>query len=363
MSKFEDSKFIILKAFDIASQDNYTPKSPFKNELAFILNENHKTYKYILINALLAKAAMPYINPLCLQKKSKLSGAYDARSHCHEVIVPFERSYLHGALGSSNEPFLNKPARFEELSKDNAVRKGRDKALLDTLCDMLPEVSNSTLAFEALTDSIYYAIQLANNRAVIFEYTNREVSTKQISDFLFTVLEESYGGEILSLAIGSLMKAYVKNLNGTGLVQVHKVNQSGASSKEISDIDVFLNNTILYTIEAKDKVFNEYDVQHAVTKSSTAGASSLFFILGPRGEYKGIEKTPDELIIEAEQVGIHLTLITYKAFINQMLMLTVWNKDTKEFIQFIRETLIEAQIKDEAVSYVLETASNYQLLK
>ena len=38
------------------------------------------------------------------------------------VIVPFDTEVLNKALGGSNEPFLNKPARFPELSTSNAVR-------------------------------------------------------------------------------------------------------------------------------------------------------------------------------------------------------------------------------------------------
>lgn len=82
----------------------------------------HLTYKYILVTALASKATDESINPLCLQVKSELPGAYDARSICHGVIVRFDMEVLAKALGDSNEPFLNKPARFSELSTTNAVR-------------------------------------------------------------------------------------------------------------------------------------------------------------------------------------------------------------------------------------------------
>lgn len=362
MSNFEKSKSVVLQAFTIASKDNYIPNSKFKSEIAFILSENHKTYKYITINALIAKAALPSINPLCLQKKSKLEGAYDARSHCHKVLVPFERNYLNGALGNSNEPFLNKPARFEELSKSNAVRNGRDKQLLFMICDMLSQITDEKLAFSALTDSLYYAIELSKNKFTTMNFKRNSVSTKVISDFLHSILEKSYGGETLSLAIGSIMKAYVKGLKGQTQVQVHKINQSGASSKEISDIDVYLDSHILYTIEAKDKIFTEYDVEHAFTKSAQSGASNIFFIIGPRGEYTGTSKTPNELIEDASLQGINLILISYKAFIHQLLSLTVWNEENELFINFVHEIFKEAQVKDETISYILEKAAEFNLI-
>lgn len=79
-------------------------KSPCKksdeiSRLIFsIINGAHKTYKYILITGLLAKAIEPKVNPLALQAGAPLKGAYDARSLCHSVLVPFERKFLQNAL-------------------------------------------------------------------------------------------------------------------------------------------------------------------------------------------------------------------------------------------------------------------------
>ena len=116
----------------------------------YVIDNTHLTCKYVLFTALLAKASDSSINPLCLQKQSTLPGAYDARSVCHKVIVPFEMEVLEKALGGSNEPFLNKPARFPELSKDNAVRRGNDQNILNSLCDNLPKIKTSADAYEGL---------------------------------------------------------------------------------------------------------------------------------------------------------------------------------------------------------------------
>ena len=66
------------------------------------------------------------------------------------MLVPFEREHLHNAIGGSNEPFLNKPARFPELSKDNAVRAGKDRRTLHSLIRVLGNVSSSEMAFGLL---------------------------------------------------------------------------------------------------------------------------------------------------------------------------------------------------------------------
>ncbi|WP_137513908.1 restriction endonuclease, SacI family, partial [Escherichia coli] len=98
----------------------------------------HLTYRYILITGLLAKATDPRVNPLALQANAPVDGAYDARSLCHSVIVgKVEGPFLEGKLGASNEPFLNKPARYMLHSSDNPVRRGNDKVLQQLSIDIL----------------------------------------------------------------------------------------------------------------------------------------------------------------------------------------------------------------------------------
>ena len=58
------------------------------NEILMV--SNHKTYKYVCINGLLGKVWGNF-NPLVLQAGSGLPRAWDARSLCHKVLVPFER--------------------------------------------------------------------------------------------------------------------------------------------------------------------------------------------------------------------------------------------------------------------------------
>jgi len=120
---------VLLAAFRMRCAKDDTISRNIKT----VLYGTHKTYKYILVNGLLAKATNHKINPIALQSGANIKGAYDARSLCHNVLVPFERDFLQNVLGGSNEPFLNKPARFTQLSTENAVRKGNDKETLETV--------------------------------------------------------------------------------------------------------------------------------------------------------------------------------------------------------------------------------------
>ena len=89
---------VISRAYARATAPGYALTSKFNQHIKNVLFNKHLTYKYILVNALLAKATNPNINALCLQATSGLTGAYDARSLCHEVLVPFERAHFSNAL-------------------------------------------------------------------------------------------------------------------------------------------------------------------------------------------------------------------------------------------------------------------------
>lgn len=126
MSLKEDAAEKLQVAYADALSCESVPDCSHKDFIDFVIDNTHLTFKYILFTGILSKATDPTINALCLQAGSSLPGAYDARTVCHKVIVPFEMETLEKALGGSNEPFLNKPARFPELSKTDVLLPVKD---------------------------------------------------------------------------------------------------------------------------------------------------------------------------------------------------------------------------------------------
>lgn len=351
----------LQQATQIAVSKEYTIQSKFSKEIQTVLFGTHLTFKYILVTALLAKATNPKVNPLCLQASSQLQGAYDARSICHQVLVPFERKYFDGGLGSSNEPFLNKPARFPELDPSNPVRRGNDQMLLNLLCNFLPKISTSEEAFQALTDAI---------RCCLINYVKKKKSATiqaaktptltEIKYFLHDLLEQSCSGESLVLVIGTLMKLYTSALAGETKVETHVVNQSGASSKEVSDIDVYLNGELLYAVEAKDKIYTQDDVNHAVRKVIDSHFNRLIFVSGPRGVLHGSSER--ELVESAAQRGVHLTFMSHKGLI-KFYLAHILPTSTEDFMSKMMETAHEARMKDETFEYIRYVARKHGLIE
>ena len=110
---FDNATKLLQEAYDSHSDFIIEKLSKdCQDAIESIILGDHLTFRYVLLTALLAKNVDSKIHMRSLQAKAKFKHPYDARSLCHKVIVPFEKATLEGRLGDSNEPFLNKPARF-----------------------------------------------------------------------------------------------------------------------------------------------------------------------------------------------------------------------------------------------------------
>lgn len=269
-------------------------------KISEILRGTHKTYRYILVTSLLAKATNDGVNILSLQKGDGEGGKYDARSLCHKVLVPFETLRLPGCLGSSNEPFLNKPARFVSLSLTNAVRRGKDFQTLSDVIDVLSNISNSSDAYKYLKSALSVMKEVSKEYVLKFSVGDALIDISEFSqlvlDYIYAITEHSMEGEVCPLIVSQLEQMY---LGKDFKVEPHKVNQSGASSKEVGDIDVYdKNKKLIYSIEVKDKDFSKQDVAHAIIKFKQADLSSSLFVYG-----KNVSFDEDEVFQLLKEIG------------------------------------------------------------
>lgn len=239
-----------------------------------LLESTHKTYKYIFVNALVARASAN-VNPLSLQKGSELPRSWDARSLCHKVLVPFERDFLDGRLGSSQEPFLNKPARVKELSLRNPVRKGKDTQALTILIELLGSLKGADDSFKLLTVSLQYILEIPPQR---IDLHNLSTASNDIHQLLNELICEGVHGEALLFAVALCLTpvAALKKCD----VKYHPSNQSGASSNEVLDIDIYYggNSTPVLSIEVKDKKFGLNELSHSVDKCLAHGVYCMIFV-------------------------------------------------------------------------------------
>jgi len=79
------------------------------------VNSKTKSYRYVLPTQIAAKLADLSLDARCIQVARGGSGAFDARTIAHKVIVPFDQAN-NSVLGGSSEPYVNNPLRILEIS-------------------------------------------------------------------------------------------------------------------------------------------------------------------------------------------------------------------------------------------------------
>ena len=325
--------------------------------LETVILGTHKTYKYILVTNLLAKATNPRVNALALQTSAPLAGSFDSRSLCHEVVVPFEREHLVNALGASNEPYLNKPARYKTLSTTNAVRRGNDRHILETLIAIANRVNKDgqDQAFKCLSCCFQLLEKVIANNELL--NTVNTIITPDLIDiyrYIARYIEESFEGETCAAVVGAVEKQFYACLKGEYRVEVHKVNECGASSKEVGDIDVYENDKCFYSIEVKDKAFTVYDVEHAFNKMIAAQVKRGSFVYGPRATFD-----EDKIKItlynfeEKKFVTLFMGVLPYV----RLVLFQTPQVETKNFIQMLLNTTREINAKDCTIQRVHDLAA------
>jgi len=325
-------------------------------KISEILRGSHKTYRYILVTALLAKATNGEVNILSLQKGDGEGGKYDARSLCHKVLVPFETLKLPGCLGGSNEPYLNKPARFVSLSLTNAVRRGRDFQTLSDVIDVLSNISSSSDAYKYLKSALSVMKDVSREYVSKFSVGDTLIDISEFSqlvlDYIYAITEYSLEGEVCPLIVSQLEQMY---LGKDFKVEPHKVNQSGASSKEVGDIDVYnKNKKLIYSIEVKDKDFSKHDVAHAIAKFRQADLSTSLFVYGKNVSFD--EDEVFQLLKEIGREGHYCCLISIlhyaKLRICDLKTLTI-----RDFVDGLLKFAKVINAKDDTINIVKDIAS------
>jgi len=337
---------ILLAAF----RARCVKKDEVSANIKLVIDGTHKTYKYILVTALLAKSTNENIEPLALQAGAPFDGAYDARSLCHNVLVPFERDFLEKALGGSNEPFLNKPARNTHLDLSNPVRKGRDRDTLERVINVLNAIKTAKEAKLYLSCALEYLNQkITTNKELNDSKINYNPTLIEIYEFIYRFLEKSYEGEVPVVVVGTLEKIYHRRFSKEFKVIVHKVNQSGASSKEVGDIDIYKEGSFNYAIEVKDKRFTTYDLGHALNKIRENGGKKGQFTYGLNATFDKVDI--EEKINTFEEAGFMVLfqdILTYA----RVMLFKIDLSSKQEFTETLVEVAKEINSKDEVKIWI-----------
>lgn len=259
-----------------------------REDVIAVINCKRLTYRYMLFVGLLVAVTDRKYHPRCLQMKAKDDlaevgkEAFDARTLCKKVVVPFEKLLLKGKLGGSSDPYVSNPARLPMVSPGNDVKGAYDRQLLGRLYDVLEFANGANEASRKKLFAHAYA-QVLKRSACETSLLECDVAetTGLNSDMFFDFLESHTQG--VSAVV--ILAAFFRQYYGKGVkVVVHPINESGASPKEVGDIDLRFKDGKAYAVEVKDKPYKDIDVNHACEKALKSGVRKVIFAFGPAAE-------------------------------------------------------------------------------
>lgn len=326
-----------------------------------LLGKNCLTYRYILLTALTAKATNESVDILSLQAGDDSDGAYDARSLCSKVIYPFQRDFLADVLDGSNEdPLVNNPGRHPRLSKSNKSANGDPRRALDLLCDNLPYVSNKEEAVACLDYFISECLTLAEMKAERAESFSRAIVTKDVHStrsFMDDLLDKNFGGVALLLVATSIFSTIYPIQSGKKIIP-HPVNQSGASSSQMSDLDILNeDDTPFLAIELKDKPFTSTEVKKAAKTAFECNAPSMLFIAGRASSITDeTYRYFDEVKNEYRDKGMIIGLMTIDALLD-FFFATHYEFDAPFIFDTLDSTMMNVHASPEAINWVYRNAA------
>ncbi len=268
-----------------------------------------RTFKYILVTNVLAKAVNPDIHALALQDQSELTGSFNSGGLATDVVTDWEKD--HGErLGGSNEPRTNSVYyRQSELNSDYKVRnKDEYQALIRVLSDLEEQANSGELnPMDMLRQALYEVSRL---EPTTVEYVNPpDVPAVELLEGVRSYLDKSGLGERLAAVTAGVLDAqYFIADKGEAYIKVDHVNVADENSNAAGDIEIFeteAEETLLQAIEVKDKPATKSDIQHSIETGRLHELDEYLFVAGKgfasdserKRVYRAIEEAPIELII------------------------------------------------------------------
>ena len=248
-------------------------------EIDRLVNSKVLSIRYAILTQMLGKIASEDRSLLCLQLGTgETPGAWDARSFCSAVIVPWVADH-HDVLGKSPDPYVNNPLRRPRLDQGtDQLRHGGEWDALVAFLSPLDSAARSDLeaAFVLCLESV--ARRLATQS---FKYQiPMRVSLPQTLRTLEAFLAEQSGG-LRPLAVTAAMMTVLGHAFSIfASVSSQGLNEADSSTGAPGDVMCLDDGgNMVLAVEVKDRALTLADIRGSTTKvrASNDPLSNLLF--------------------------------------------------------------------------------------
>lgn len=304
------------------------------------INSRTKSYRYVLPTQIVAKLADPSLDCCCLQVARGGSGAFDARTIAHSVIVPFDQAN-DNVLGGSPEPYVNNPLRVKEIShKYRSAQKNRID--WDHLCSVLSAVEKrqdtafTELVFKQILTEVYR--RLTEVRVVY--PTPLRISLSKSIELIKSFLAERSGGDRLLALTAALFVVIGKRFRLYSDVCRASITASDVATGLLSDLEcVSEQGDIVLAVEVRDREITISQIRSKIPNIREKKVSEIFFIA-----QQGIAPTDEKdisNIISNEFVSGHNVYILDLISLSQVILALLGEQGRRDFLTAVGAQLDE----------------------
>lgn len=258
-------------------------------EIDRFVNSKTVALRYAFVTQLLGRVTDERRGLLYLQAGAHEEGAWNARSFATSVIVPWV-AQNHGVLGTSPDPYVSKPLRRLQLTRDMPDVKNRHEwRALVVFFEALEAGGTEAVreAFERCLRSL--ARRLAQQS---FKYqVPKRVSIEDLVEILGSFLDDPSNG-LRPLAVSTaLMDVLGRAFSLFSNVKSQGLNEADRAAAVPGDIMCYGDvGEISLVVEVKDRELTIADLRDSVRKTREAGedlSNLLFAVPGIRGRDAG----------------------------------------------------------------------------
>ena len=238
--------------------------------------------RYALLTQLLGKHADHRRDALCLQRGPAEGaiedGRWDPRSFCTAVVVPWVQTN-DNVLGSSPDPYVNKPLRRRRLDDWSVALRGR--TTWENLVALLSDVqakddrSHTEAVLRRCVNGIVRRYAKLN---IAYAVPNR-ISAVQCESALAQFIEDASGGEAPLIAATALFRIIGGRFSLFDSVSRQGINEADSATGASGDIQCSRGDPpeMVLSVEVKDRALTLVELNSSITKARQAGVTELLF--------------------------------------------------------------------------------------
>ncbi len=330
----------VQRRFQEATPDE--PPEPLGEDHSLIpsirdcLRSSSLTYHYVLPTQLLAKAADPTLDAHAIQAGYPGTGAFDARTVAHDVIVPFDRENER-VLGGSPEPYVNNPLRVPGVTAEyRAAQKNKaDWDKLVVVLDAVEESEDTAFVRSAFDQVLFEIYRMLADVAVVYPTPNR-ISLDRTNQLIQQYLAAKSGGDRVEAVCTALFRTIGRKFGLFDEVKRENVNVADMPSGMSADIECWFGGEIILLVEVKDRELTLVQLDSKLDAARARHISELLFV-AEQGKEERTSGAIDARIASEFVSGQNVYVVRFADF--SLGILILFGEDGR--VDFLREVGVE----------------------